>query len=575
MKIVVTLALFCLLLFADKDIYFRGNKVVSDSEVSTVLHLKVPPIYYFWEWLNPYQIEENKEHNIATILKRYYRSKGYFLTDIKVVSTKSTIYVYINESEQVKITKLYLDSYLKKYVKLNIGDYFDPEKFVQSKKDILKHYHETGYCHAVLNAKAYVDKEHLAAELHYSVDDGFICRVKKIDIEGIDEEKKKIILEHIELKENQQFDSNNIDRSYQLMQSYGAFSKVSIDYDRADRDKIDLDIPILLTNNEHPRIVKFGIGISSDVGAKLFASWRHQDLFEDMKVLQFGIDLSKIRQKISSTYIHRSFIPINTSFLNVLDYNQYIAYEKKHFLNFTSNNYLFRPALEKIEYIRNLKLGVILDQTQIKEEANKVGLNTIHEDTENYFVVAPFFALDYDFRDSKIRPTHGYYIQNYIEFGEKYLTSDVRYLKLIERLSLVESYYDFIVAMTMKVGVIREYEGKLPISKFFYAGGAYSNRAHIFEMLPTTDTSSLNGGRSLIDSSLNLVHQIYGNWDGLLFLDATLLNEKELSYNTDMFLGVGAGVSYNTLVGPVNISAGVDPNNVNQYAIHFQVGYTF
>lgn len=575
MKIVVTLVFFCSLLLADKDIYFRGNHVVSDSEISRVLHLEVLPIYYFWDWLDPYKIEANKEHNVAATLKRYYRSKGYFLTDIKVVSTKSTMYVYINEFEQVKITKLYIDSYLKKYVKLNVGDYFDPEKFVQSKRDILKHYHETGYCHAVLNAKAYIDKEKLGAELHYSVDDGFICQVKKIDIEGIDEEKKQIILEHIELKENQQFDSNNIDRSYQLIQSYGAFSKVSIDYDREDRDKVDLDIPIVLTNNDHPRIVKFGVGISSDVGAKLFASWRHQDLFEDMKVLQFGIDLSKIRQKLSSTYIHRSFIPVKSSFLNVLDYNQYIAYEKKKFLNFSSDNYLFRPSLEKIEYTRSLKFGVIIDQTKIKEEANKVGLSSIHEDTENYFVVAPFFSLDYDFRDSKIRPTDGYFIQNYVEYGEKSLASEVRYLKLIERLSLVSSYYDFITAMTMKIGIIREYEGTLPISKFFYAGGTYSNRAHIFEMLPTTDTSSLNGGRTLVDSSLNLVHQIYGNWDGLLFMDTTLLNEKELSYGTEMLFGVGIGVSYNTLVGPVNISAGVDPNDINQYAIHFQVGYTF
>ena len=140
---------------------------------------------------------------------------------------------------------------------------------------------------------------------------------------------------------------------------------------------------------------------------------------------------------------------------------------------------------------------------------------------------------------------------------------------------MVQSYYNFITAFTMKVGVIKEYAGDLPISRFFFAGGSYSNRAYVFETLKTGDTNSLNGAKSLLDSSLNLVHQIYKKWDGLLFIDGTILNEKELSYDTNMAFGVGAGVSYNTLVGPINISAGVDPNNVNQFALHFQVGYTF
>jgi len=576
MRIVLFLAFFMsTLLFADKALYFEGNKVVSDSEISSVLNLQNPPLYYFWDWFAPYEIEESRVDNIVPILRRYYRSLGYFSVKISLQKKEKKVVVSIVEGERARIKTIHADSVAKPLMLMHAKEYFDPELFVESKKRILRHFLENGYCHVALNAKAYIDKVKEEAELYYYVDEGDICHVSNIEVEGIDKAKAKVILEHIELKKNQKFDIKNIERSYRLIQSYGAFSKVSITYDKRDRKKTDLDIKIKLSDNLHPRILKVGLGYTSDVGARLFASWQNQDLLHEMKVLRFAFNLSQIEQEVSAGFITRSFIPIGKEWLNTLDYNQYISFHRKKFAKFHSDSFLIKPALEKIEYVRALQFGLLINKTLITEETNKVSLTSLGEDSSAYFYISPFFKLDYDYRDSKMSPTKGFLWQNYIEYSNRSFTSISTYLKVVERISKVLSFHRLRVALSAKVGIINEYERALPPSKYFYGGGSYSNRAYSYERLQTADTQSLLGAKSLLDTSINIIHPIYKKFDGFIFSDGTILNEAELSFDSPMVMGYGAGASYNTDVGPINMSVGFDPNIPGQYALHFQVGYTF
>jgi outer membrane translocation and assembly module TamA len=125
---------------------------------------------------------------------------------------------------------------------------------------------------------------------------------------------------------------------------------------------------------------------------------------------------------------------------------------------------------------------------------------------------------------------------------------------------------------------------KIPVIKLFALGGIASVRGYqeLQVNLPGMYPDALQSG-SLEGQSLSYVNyrsQLDLPFNGAfkvgLFLDAAnfLLNEYSL---VPSFFGTGAGLHYQTPIGPVNFDVGFPLNpplgaNVSPYMIHFSVG---
>ncbi|MBD3809998.1 MAG: BamA/TamA family outer membrane protein, partial [Sulfuricurvum sp.] len=84
------------------------------------------------------------------------------------------------------------------------------------------------------------------------------------------------------------------------------------------------------------------------------------------------------------------------------------------------------------------------------------------------------------------------------------------------------------------------------------------------------------GFNTLIEGTLEYRFPIYEEFRGVLFSDVTVASENTFpDYINDIYWGVGVGLRYVTPVGPIAIDVGVDPDDLNQYAIHFRVGELF
>jgi outer membrane translocation and assembly module TamA len=122
-----------------------------------------------------------------------------------------------------------------------------------------------------------------------------------------------------------------------------------------------------------------------------------------------------------------------------------------------------------------------------------------------------------------------------------------RYIKTIERLTL---------ATVGKVGVLDDSAGALPASKFFYAGGPYSNRAYGDKEIgmtnsPTSDESL--GGRSWLNFSAEADYPVWGNLYGAMFYDATMISSKSYDFSASWVQSAGVGARYETPMGPLKI----------------------
>jgi translocation and assembly module TamA len=194
----------------------------------------------------------------------------------------------------------------------------------------------------------------------------------------------------------------------------------------------------------------------------------------------------------------------------------------------------------------------------------------------DFLLFYPYAELIFDLRDSKIDPKNGFYISQYIEGGLQKIISEITYAKGIVEGRAIHTWNRFTFAAKARLGLLKEYAGKLPESKLFYAGGAFSNRAYGYNRLGAFDAACGDiGGRTLVDNTLEVSHPIYKNIDLALFLDSTMISAKTLNFNLDFKNSVGTGLRYNTVIGPIKFDVGFSLEDRSQYAIHFQIGQSY
>jgi len=131
-----------------------------------------------------------------------------------------------------------------------------------------------------------------------------------------------------------------------------------------------------------------------------------------------------------------------------------------------------------------------------------------------------------------------------------------------------------------RIGSIKLYENNLPESKKFFAGGAFSNRGYGYKRLGITESSTLDlarGGFTLSNLSLETSFPVYENLRGAFFSDQTMISDNQglWEFNNKVIHSAGLGVRYLTPLGPFKLDLGVNVNNTQERAVHFQVGQSF
>ena len=129
-----------------------------------------------------------------------------------------------------------------------------------------------------------------------------------------------------------------------------------------------------------------------------------------------------------------------------------------------------------------------------------------------------------------------------------------------------------------KLGLIDGTDNVIPESKYFFAGGPYSNRAYGYRELgviisPTED--SINGASTWLNLSLEANFPVKGDIYGAVFTDNTMLTEKSYDFSGEVISSVGLGVRYMTPIGPFKLDVGVNVNDPTIHGINFQIGQSF
>jgi translocation and assembly module TamA len=118
----------------------------------------------------------------------------------------------------------------------------------------------------------------------------------------------------------------------------------------------------------------------------------------------------------------------------------------------------------------------------------------------------------------------------------------------------------------------------LPESKYFFAGGAFSNRAYGFRELgvilsPTEDT--ISGASTWANLILEANYPVWGDVYGAVFTDNTMLTADPYDFKGEIISSAGVGVRYMTPMGPFKMDIGMNVADVRQFGISFHIGQSF
>lgn len=555
----------------DKKVDFRGNKSISEKELEEAVGIVKPPLYKFWLYFKKRTVDPKLIPIIKESVREFYRTKGFYNASVDIQESNDTAIFLITENDPVRVNQIEIQSDfpIKKLVPLKKGDIFDAQIFVESKSLIKRRLMESGFCSYDFDAKAYVDIKTNQANLIFRLTKGEPCTIKKIVIEGAETIKPSIIADHLEFKENERFDIRKIEKSFERLLSMEGFSRVYIDHSYKEQNQITAKVQV--TERPKQRILKGGIGYETGEGYRGVATWRHRNFMGDLRKLQFEAKYSPKEQSLTNCFVQPSFLDLDFKDIGVLDFKHGVGYLKKEYESFDEESIFEKLHLLRQKMVYDLDFGLSFEQNRVSTPTYDPEL------TEgNFFIVAPFVGIIQDRRDSKLDPKNGYLLSHYIEFSTTYLGSEIGYAKFVEEARAIKTIGQTTLAAKAKIGFINDLEEKLPVSKRFFAGGPFSNRAYGTDKLsPVNEKGSLIGARTLIDTSLEAIHPFYENIDGALFFDTTLIGSQSFDYNEELHNSVGFGVRYNSPVGPIRIDMGFDINNFSQNAIHFIIGQSF
>lgn len=564
MRVVLLLFITALSLFsAPLAIVFKGNEKLSSDALYSVLGLRKPYAIEVWE--DHPSIEPIAVPQSTSALSSFYRSKGYYHARITSEITGKEVIFTIQENDPILVGDVKINSPLEieNVITLKNEELFDQEAFSASKTAMKKRYADVGYCNASFNTKAWVDIEVNRAYLLFEAAPGEKCTFGPIHVESTPNIDGELTASMLRFDEGDPYSVEAIRLSYEALYAQEGITRVMIN----DNERNGSIVPISLTVEEAERPIRFtaGLGYSSDEGLRAQTGLKHRNFFGDLKTLSLDYKYSQIKQEasgaISMPLRNRGVLGGEIGYTNEIfdGYKTESTYEK------VTAKYQDTPA--------SAMVGVLFDRSKTYESKD---LNTFPNSV--LFIASPLGELNFDTRDKPLEPTKGYWLNAKLTGSiRSTVFSDATYFKSLVSGAYITHIGDHVFGAKLKWGTLRLYDGEVPASYRFYAGGMNSNRAYTYRNLgPKNSDGDPVGFSALTEGTLEYRFPIYQEFRGVLFSDTTFASQNTLpDYVNDAYWGVGAGIRYVTPVGPIAIDFGIDPNDSSQYAIHFRIGELF
>jgi outer membrane protein insertion porin family len=263
-----------------KEVRFVGNQSFPAEKGAlwfrSGLQAMIKTKHRWWmSWLNDSGVlrDEQFQEDLEKI-RDFYREHGFIDmeitgTDIQRVGARwMVITITISEGRQYKVgsvqiagNKLFPTAELEKQLKMGAGRLFTPGGLTTDIKALEDYYGGRGYLDTTVRATKTPNVETGRMDLLYTVREGELIYIERIDIRGNVRTKDKVIRRELAVAPGDVYNTVRVDRSVERLKNLGYFSKVESRPEPTDvpnRRDVVLNVEEQRTGN-----VMFGAGFSS------------------------------------------------------------------------------------------------------------------------------------------------------------------------------------------------------------------------------------------------------------------------------------------------------------------------
>jgi outer membrane protein insertion porin family len=504
-----------------------------------------------------------------------------------------TIFLYEGQLYKVGETKLdgnklFTTDTLDKQLKMKSGETFTPGGLQEDIKAIKDYYGARGYIDTNVRATRSPNVTNGKMDLVYTVNEGELIYIDKIEVQGNKKTKDKVVRREIAVKPGEIYNTVKVDASKQRLENLGYFSRVTTQAEHTDVDnRRNL---IISVEEQRTGEVSFGVGFSSVDSLLGFAELK-QGNFDIANPPYFTGAGQKFRVRAQYGLQRQDYI---ISFTEPWFMNEQLAVGGDVFYNeatYLSNYYDERRyggdvrvsrALDEFMYLEFMYKYEIIDIFNVADDAT----TAIAQEEGQRSKSSIFLALTRDERDSVFLPSKGYKATLFGELAGGPFGGDTDLYKVgisAQKFFTMPWFDKHILSFNLQATTVDKYGGsdRVPIFDRLFLGGAYDLRGFDYRDISPVQNGEPIGGRSSGFLQTEYSFPVIERVRFAVFHDIGSVSPKAWDFQTgsDLFSDAGVGLRLNLPIGPINLDFGVplltNKQNDSTGKFNFSAGYQF
>jgi translocation and assembly module TamA len=531
--------------------------------------------------LAPYVVEDDFagdrtqiEHHLNARLPELLATEGYFSPVLKLVERDGALVLTVDPGPRTQVVAVKVDigggieaerrRVLIDGWTLPVGQAFRQTDWSGAKQDLLAQLLAEGHPAARLtDSRAEIDTETRSARLSADYDAGPPYRFGVVEIDGLKRYSPELVARYNEtVQPGEPYSEDKLAQLQRTLQSTPYFSSVQVNIDREGEPGADGSVVAavrLRVREAAPYRMGFGVGASSNTGARVETNLRVADLFHRAWVLNGAVRLEEKKQSVFADV----FLPPDRSH----NRNSFgTLFENTDIAGLRTERFLVGAQ----RAFRRDAVDTRLSLTWQTEKQMAGGI-------PSYTAQALAANVLWTWRrvDNVVDPRRGFVVQAQIGGGAKALLSDQDFLRLQVRGTYYQPLGDRdTLVLRADVGrTLAPSRVGIPQDYLFRTGGTGSVRGYDYQQLGVQEGTAVVGGRNLLVASAEVDHWLNESWGIAAFVDAGNAADTGAALRP-LAVGVGAGVRWRSPAGPIAIDLGYGERD-HRVRLHFFLAIPF
>ncbi|MBS3767320.1 MAG: BamA/TamA family outer membrane protein [Candidatus Cloacimonetes bacterium] len=480
--------------------------------------------------------------------------------------------IEFNPEDNSHTSKSFRDKIIKSRI-LNPDSRFRDEFFQLDKEKIINIFKKQGYAFVNVDHSLELLESENKVDIDWQIKTGKKYFFGSTSVKGNKNIPQKFILKQLPYDDSTLFSRKLIGKAQNNIYDLGLFQIVNVKgkYELNNGNKIPVEIYV----KESPRFnAKIGIGYGSEDKFRIFMDLRRINLFGRSRIAELSVKHSALEPyNLNFKYIQPQFF----SSITTMIINPYLRHE-------------IEPGYETLRKGLNLPFTFHFTN-RIKSSLNfyleKVR-NKIEDDSTNIITPAgknlydkSGILLNNEWSTSQpiFYPQEGFFASLSCKINGYIFNSHFKYTRLLLDFRKYQLIYNSILAVRFEIGGIESQSsnGFVPVEDRFFAGGSMSIRGWSRSDVGPHANGKPIGGKSIMETSVELRYPIYNNLSGTVFMDMGNVWENSYNYDlTELRYSAGLGLRYKTPIGPIRLDiARPIWNHEKTIQFHINIGQAF